>query len=107
MTAEQIAASLDEGERASVRYLTGDWRSFNKTSHFKFRREHGLATWRPSDRMGVIDFKLTPRGIAVKQALERDSGSGPKGENSRSEVEGEAPQSGGVSRIAQPKALKP
>jgi hypothetical protein len=34
--------------------------------------------------------------------MTRDSGSGPQGENSRSEVEGEAPQSGGDSRIAQP-----
>lgn len=71
MTPDEIARTLNEHERASVRYLTGEWRRFNKASHLSFRREHGLATWRPSDHFGAIDFKLTPRGVAVKRALAR------------------------------------
>jgi len=68
----------------------GDWladaKSVDEAMQWAARAE--ACMWRATGDADAIDAHHFIPQI-------RDSGSGPKGENSRSEVEGEAPQSGG------------
>ena len=78
--------------------MTGDGDLVGKLCelHSRMLRNRYSRSWRPH-RMEVSSLDAD---TVLKAAIEldrirlRDSGSGPKGENSRSEVEGEAPQSG-------------
>lgn len=69
-SAEALAKGLTEAQRRGIDHLSSEWRRFNR--HSAFDLPSGLMMWRPSESLGAIDLRLTPKGLAVRAILTRD-----------------------------------